>query len=762
MATAQRSLDIILNGVDKTGGAFRSLDSRLGSLMRSLFSFKTALAGAMGGGSVLGGGLFAVKLAGEFEMIEKAMTQMTGSAETAKQILSDIDRLAAKSPFDITGLQQNARLLLALGVSADRIVPTMKALADATAAMGGNTELLDRMSLAFGQMLSKGRLQAEEFRQLAEAGIPAWKILSKVLGVDIPTAQTMVEKRMVDSAKVVPAMIAELSKMYGGMNEALASTTLGSFRQLRTNALITLRNIGKDLSKELDLANLFRAGVARLRANSGDIRKSLASIFGSVGAGLRDTMDFVSSNRELVKTMLVLAPAVYAASKAMLALNLAVKGVTVGEVFLRTVIGANMGRIAIMKFVESLTLAKVSAMTLGTVGLGAVIAGLGAVTAGFVRAKVEGISFGEAMLRIGQDLKLFDLPALRQKDLSNKLAAVSERLAEASRDKDAAATDAERSDAMERMLAAMRERLQLMRELRGVERQQAQDNIKNIEAQIKALGERPKVGDIDPDSFTAGAMGAPVYTLITEADVAYYDKQLAVLQDKLQRFQTSFSASAGDAASKRMINGIAAVEKQIFDLQTAMAKPEVFDDPMKNISDWTGYLSDMLHKLRMNFHKTIYGIRDDSKDAMDSLRESFQNFVLTPHQKELNDLVIQAQSLKTKLLAAFGQGMVGLGPRIAWAQVQEGLDAIDAAFARRRFQVSGGMKEIGYPAAVQRELTSGVADSSRSLTLQNQMVQYQRQIAENTKKTSENNAKTSAALSGMLGWLGSLAVGGLR
>ena len=43
--------------------------------------------------------------------------------------------------------------------------------------------------------MAKGKVQAEEMRQLAEAGIPAWKILAATLNTDVAGAMKLVEQR---------------------------------------------------------------------------------------------------------------------------------------------------------------------------------------------------------------------------------------------------------------------------------------------------------------------------------------------------------------------------------------------------------------------------------------------------------------------------------------------------------------------------------------------------------------------------------------
>lgn len=45
-------------------------------------------------------------------------------------MLEDLSDFAAKTPFELPEVRQNAKQLLAMGVSAENVIPTLKALGD--------------------------------------------------------------------------------------------------------------------------------------------------------------------------------------------------------------------------------------------------------------------------------------------------------------------------------------------------------------------------------------------------------------------------------------------------------------------------------------------------------------------------------------------------------------------------------------------------------------------------------------------------------
>jgi putative viral A-type inclusion protein len=58
---------------------------------------------------------------------------MLGGAEAAKKMLQDLSDFAANTPFELTGVRQTAKQLLAYGIEAHKIIPTLKALGDVSA-----------------------------------------------------------------------------------------------------------------------------------------------------------------------------------------------------------------------------------------------------------------------------------------------------------------------------------------------------------------------------------------------------------------------------------------------------------------------------------------------------------------------------------------------------------------------------------------------------------------------------------------------------
>ncbi len=190
----------------------------------------------------------ALKTAGDLEQNTIAFTTMMKSAEGAQKHLDELKEFALKTPFQFTDLVIASKRMQAYGFAAKEVVPVLRNIGDAAAALGLGAEGINRIVIALGQMKAKGAVQAEEMRQLAEAGIPAWQILAKTLNTDVAGAMKQVEARTVEAAKAIPAILAGMNEQFGGLMEKQSKTLLGQWSNLKDAISFTLQDLGKTLA----------------------------------------------------------------------------------------------------------------------------------------------------------------------------------------------------------------------------------------------------------------------------------------------------------------------------------------------------------------------------------------------------------------------------------------------------------------------------------------------------------------------------------
>jgi hypothetical protein len=139
------------NAGTRMGGALATSAGQ--TFGRQFLSIAGGILGAAGIQSIFGGIRDAIStglnMASFQQSAEKSLTTLTGSAKTAQKTLGDLSKFAAATPFDLQGATSAAQKLLGAGASAKDIIPTLTALGDATAAVGGSQDSLNATELAW-------------------------------------------------------------------------------------------------------------------------------------------------------------------------------------------------------------------------------------------------------------------------------------------------------------------------------------------------------------------------------------------------------------------------------------------------------------------------------------------------------------------------------------------------------------------------------------------------------------------------------------
>ncbi|WP_134664010.1 tape measure protein [Amycolatopsis sp. CFH S0078] len=233
----------------RTGAAIRS------GLMAPIRGAGSVLAGfGITAGTVFtGAGVAAVGMGVRFaasqEQAQMAFTTMLGSAQKAQGFVAQLQDFAAKTPFDLPSVTTGAQRLMAFGFQARDVLPTLTAIGDAVAGMGGSAEQINQVVIAIGQMSAKGKVQGDEILQLTEAGIPALRILANQYGVTTIAMQDMVSKGLVPSAEAIPKLMSGIEQ---GTKGAAGETQ--AFAGMMSNQATTLTGIWSNFSDNFNRA----------------------------------------------------------------------------------------------------------------------------------------------------------------------------------------------------------------------------------------------------------------------------------------------------------------------------------------------------------------------------------------------------------------------------------------------------------------------------------------------------------------------------
>ena len=181
---------------------------------------------------------------GEFQQLQVAFTTLLQSKEKADALMAQMVDLAAKTPFDLQGVADGARQLLAYGFAAEDVTDTLTRLGNVAAGLGLP---LERLTYLYGTTAVQGRLYARDMLQFTSSGIPMLQEMAKMYGVTTEEINAMVTAGKIgfeDVKKVIESMTNEGGQFYNLM-ENQSKTITGLISNLGDAIDTMFNDIGK-------------------------------------------------------------------------------------------------------------------------------------------------------------------------------------------------------------------------------------------------------------------------------------------------------------------------------------------------------------------------------------------------------------------------------------------------------------------------------------------------------------------------------------
>jgi tape measure domain-containing protein len=326
----------------KIGADIAKLDTALTKASKRMESFanrmhKQGTQISVGIGASLGAlGVAALNSTVKMERLEAGLTTMMGSSTMAAAELEKLRKVAEMPGLEFMQAVQGSTKLQAVGLSADEARAAMESFGNAMALAGGSSADLDGVTLALTQIVSKGKVSAEEINQLAERVPQIRAIMLKAFG----SADTEVLQKMgISSEEFVAKATAELAKL------PKATTTLGDhFENLKTGATLALATLGESIAKAFNFDKWVPkvteklASIARWFDSLNDRTKKIIVVVGALVIALGPMLMLLGSVGSVAATMV----------KGFTAITSIVKGVGAAFTFLASPTGLIIAAITLL------------------------------------------------------------------------------------------------------------------------------------------------------------------------------------------------------------------------------------------------------------------------------------------------------------------------------------------------------------------------------------------------------------------------------
>lgn len=186
-----------------------------------------------------------VNVRGEFQKTQMSFETMLGSKEKADKLMAQMVETSAKTPFDLQGVANGAKQLLAYGTEAENVNDTLIRLGNI--ASGLSIPLGDMVYL-YGTTQTQGRLFTQDVRQFMGRGVPLVKELAAMLGKTEEEINKMVTAGQIGFSQVeavIKKMTDEGGKFYNLMQKQ-SETLSGQISNLGDAWDRMLNSIGED------------------------------------------------------------------------------------------------------------------------------------------------------------------------------------------------------------------------------------------------------------------------------------------------------------------------------------------------------------------------------------------------------------------------------------------------------------------------------------------------------------------------------------
>lgn len=220
------------------------------------------------------------KVRSEFQQLEITFETMLKSKSKADKLMQEMTAFAARTPFELSDVGSGARMLLAVGESAENIIPTLKALGDVSA---GLNVPLERLILNYGQVKTKGVLQGTDLKDFLVAGVPIIGELAKNLNRTEQEIKDLVSAGKIGFNEVARAFKTMSSEggRFADLMTAQSKTINGQISNLKDNFASMLNDIGKQSEGAFSSAI---SGANYLVENYQKIGKIIAELVVTYGA----------------------------------------------------------------------------------------------------------------------------------------------------------------------------------------------------------------------------------------------------------------------------------------------------------------------------------------------------------------------------------------------------------------------------------------------------------------------------------------------
>lgn len=280
------SLENIEDSTDSASGRFSGLGKMAQSGLKVVDKWAkigaTAVAGLASGMIALG-----IKSNASLETSQVAWTTLLGTQEEAKQMLDDITKYAATTPFSKTGVDTMAKQLHNAGFEGQALFDQLTKFGNMGSAFAIQEDSLSEMVRQYSQVQMAQVAYTEDLNILQDRGIPIFKGLAEVMGVSVAEVKNMAGQGKI-TADIYNEAINSIASTTEGAMDKQSKTFSGMLSTIQDNVVNISQKIIQPIFEKIikympliiDLADNFSANLDEGKGILDSLKEAITTVFG--------------------------------------------------------------------------------------------------------------------------------------------------------------------------------------------------------------------------------------------------------------------------------------------------------------------------------------------------------------------------------------------------------------------------------------------------------------------------------------------------
>lgn len=242
MKQASKAADEVAKSAEAIGPKTDKASTALGKLEANVQKNEKAyrLAGgallAFGAGTVALGAA-ALKTGIAYNTLQQtsraALKTLLGSAKAANIQMDALDDFARNSPFAKEVFIKAQQQLIGFGFAAKDVVPTLDAIQNAVAAVGGGNQDIAEIANVLAKVSGTGKITAETLNELGIRGVDAATIIGEQMGLTGAQIRDSITSGALDADTAIAALTKGMTEKFAGAADSVKDTFAGSMDRIR-------------------------------------------------------------------------------------------------------------------------------------------------------------------------------------------------------------------------------------------------------------------------------------------------------------------------------------------------------------------------------------------------------------------------------------------------------------------------------------------------------------------------------------------------